>query len=151
MERNETNKLGEIIFGNAWEGKKVDTKQFVNRNGIKATSVMVDSNPNMPDFDGDNYKVTLRMGHKQFTVPFSHGCAICHDPEAADVLDCLASDAAGVENATSFEDWASDLGFDTDSRKAERTYKVTIAQSAKLKKFLGDELYNALLWESERI
>jgi hypothetical protein len=126
-------------------------KQFITKNRIRIESVMVDSNPNMDDSQQmDHYKVTLRRPGKQMTLYFSHGQAVCHDPEVEDVLDCLASDSSSVENAKGFEDWAREFGYDTDSRKAEKTYDACQDQAVKLCKFLGRELYEELLWKTER-
>lgn len=44
-------------------------------------------------------------------------------PDAADVLHSLLLDAS-VTYATCFEDWASEYGYDTDSRKAEDIYNA---------------------------
>ncbi len=71
-------------------------------------------------------------------------------PDLASVLDCLASDSSSFDNARDFDDWASEYGLDTDSRKAERTYRVTGDQSKRLRHFLGEELYRDLLWHTER-
>lgn len=89
------------------------------------------------------------------TVPFSQGPAICEEPTAADVLDCLASDASGYENASgllrSFEGWAREYGYDPDSRKAERTFKTVQKQSQQLAVVLGTDAYNTLLWNVDRL
>lgn len=66
-------------------------------------------------------------------------------PTVAEVLDCLASDASSVDGAGSFEDWASDLGFDSDSRKAEDTYRATAKQANELRRLLGPVDYRVLL------
>jgi hypothetical protein len=79
------------------------------------------------------------------------GPALIGTPKLADVLDCLASDAAGFENAQSFEDWAAEYGYDTDSRKAEKVYRTVERQAKQLRRVLGDEGYNALLWDIERL
>ena len=84
------------------------------------------------------------------TVPFSQGAAHTMPPTAADVLDCMASDSAEVENADSFDDWAPEYGYDADSRKAERVYTACVKQADKLEALLGDEDYSALLWDIER-
>ena len=125
---------------------------FIRAHGITASSEMVDENPNMMDGDRmDHYKVRLRSrAGKRLTVFFSMGIALCREPTAADVLDCLASDSSSIENARSFEDWASELGYDADSWKAEHTFKVCERQAEKLKKFLGEEAYSQLLWHTER-
>lgn len=71
-------------------------------------------------------------------------------PTCSDVLDCLASDASMVDNARHFEDFASDLGYDTDSRKAERIYHACMEQANKLRRFLGNVDYDFLLYKVER-
>jgi hypothetical protein len=125
-------------------------KQFVNKNRIKAMSEWADENPNMADSKNMNhFKVTLRRAGKQITLYFSQGYGISGEPTAAGVLNCLASDSSSVENTRSFEDWASDLGYDPDSRKAEKIFKTCEVQAAKLKKFLGEDLYKTLLWDVE--
>lgn len=83
------------------------------------------------------WTVDLRYRGRALRVPFWTGRAITADPTAADVLDCLLSDASGAEQ--SFEDWAADLGCDPDSRKAEATYRAVIAQTAKLRRLLGED------------
>jgi len=112
---------------------------------------------NYPKIDSDwdasasHYVVTLRKAGRRLTVHWHQGSGISHDPRLDDVLDSLASDASGVENARDFEDWASDYGYDTDSRKAEDIYRAVVKQTAGLKRLLGDEAYKALLWETERL
>ena len=125
---------------------------FVARHNIKIACEWADRNPHMPDWnDANHYKCKLTMGRKQMTIYFSQGYGVTHEPEAADVLNCLADDSAGVSNARSFEEWAEEYGYDTDSRKAEKTYNVCVKQAARLLSFLGEDLYNELLWETERL
>jgi len=85
------------------------------------------------------YKVTLRYQGRQLTVPFYMGPANDHEPSAGDVLSCLIMDACSYENATDFEDFCRDFGYDTDSRKAERIYKALEVQAPKVRRFLGDD------------
>jgi len=128
----------------------MNAKQFVNKYGIKATAEYTDRNPYMDDERMNHYKVTLRRGRQRMTVYFSMGEALTGEPTAEDVLDCLAMDASYIENTATFEDFCGELGYDTDSRSAERTYKVTQRQSERLERFLGADLYDALLWHTER-
>lgn len=51
-------------------------------------------------------------------------------PCAADVLYCLLNDRSAV--GQTFEEWASDYGYDTDSRAAERIYSACIINANKL-------------------
>lgn len=123
--------------------------QFISRNQITMAAEWRDSNPQMPDFNGTHWSCRLRCNGRQMTIAYSMGYAHTGEPELADVLDCLASDASGYENARDFQDWASEYGYDTDRRKAERTYNAVKRQSRKLRNLLGDQ-YDALLWNTER-
>lgn len=71
-------------------------------------------------------------------------------PKIEDVLDCLASDASSYDNARNFEDWCSDFGYDTDSRKAEKTYNLCAELAKDLKHFL-DSHYDTLLYKVEKL
>ena len=133
-------------------------QEFIKANKIRMTAERTDTNPHMDSSNMDHWKVKLtldgayHLGRKQLTTYFSMDYG--HngkEPQADDVLDCLASDASGFENSRSFEDWAGDYGYDPDSRKAEKIYKTVERQSAKLKNFLGDDLYKTLLWDTERL
>ena len=130
--------------------------QFVEDERITMTAERCDSNPYMDSKDMDHWKVTLQRrpfagasagDRKRFTTYFSMGFG--HkgaEPTAEDVLSCLASDVSDE----SFEDWCHELGFDEDSRKAERTYKITQRQTAKLRLFLGGS-FETLVYHTERL
>ncbi|MCP4307339.1 MAG: hypothetical protein GY788_21205 [bacterium] len=87
------------------------------------------------------YKVTLRYQRRQLTVPFYQGPGICSDPNAASVVDCLISDASALDQ--SFEDWADDYGYDTDSRKAELLYRKYRKYGGGIVRLLGDDYEDA--------
>lgn len=131
----------------------ISLQDFIGNTAIRASVRYADSNPNMPDMGAGatHWLVTLRSGRFSMRVPFSQGSAYTKEPTAADVLDCLASDAAGFENAQSFEDWCAEYGYDTDSRKAFRTYSTIRRQANKLRAMLGDANYETLLWKTERL
>lgn len=57
-------------------------------------------------------------------------------PELRDVLYCLVSDASALD-ARSFEDWASEYGYDADSRKAEQTYRDCLQIGRDLEALIG--------------
>lgn len=126
--------------------------EFVKSAGVTMTSVTWHTNPNMENADSmDNWRCLLKCGRSQMTVYFSKGVA--HNgakPDPGEVLDCLASDAAGIDNARSFEDWCGDYGYDTVSRKAEKIYKACQRQAQSLKRVLGDSAYETLLFKTER-
>lgn len=98
----------------------------------------VDRDPLPGVHDGmDAWTVTLRFGRRRLTVPFFMG--VGHngaEPDAASVLYCLASDARA--GAVSFEDFASEFGYDPDSRKAEQIWKACRRLAPRVRQFLGD-------------
>ena len=95
------------------------------------------------------YDVTLKMGRRRMTVPFGMGPAHTIEPDAADVLNCLTSDASGYENAQDFADWCAEYGFDGEE-VAEQIWRTTGRLTKALRRFLGDK-YAAYLWDTERL
>jgi hypothetical protein len=132
--------------------KKLST--FIKKSGVTAAIEEVGTNPNMDAGEewmrtARHYKVLLKKDGRRMTLYFSQGSGIKGEPELSGILDCIASDSASVENST-FEEFCADLGYDTDSRRAERTYKVCQRQAEKLERLLGRDLYEDLLWNTER-
>ena len=130
-------------------------QEFVDREQIEQNNVRMTHKWSKT---ARHWKVTLyfvgrgaEMNDRRLSVFYSQGSAHTKPPTAADILDCLASDASGVENARSFEDWCGEFGYDTDSRSAEKTYRLCVDQAQELKAFLGADLYNELLWKTERM
>lgn len=128
--------------------------EFIAKHKITMTVERADSNPNMDDGSNrmDHWRCKLKCARRQMSLIFSMGTG--HngkEPDLKGVLDCLASDSTGIENARDFEDWASEYGFNTDSRKAERTYKICQGQAKRLRQLLGDgDAFNDLLFKTER-
>lgn len=106
--------------------------------------------PERDDFgDSDGWTVTLRYQGRRFTVPFYKGRGLNGEPAtAAEVLECLCLDASGYENADSFEDWCGEYGYDTDSRKAEATYRQVERQTEGLRRLLGND-FGAFVWDMD--
>jgi hypothetical protein len=67
------------------------------------------------------------------------------------VLDSLAMDADGWTNTRDFASWCADYGLDTDSRKAEAAYKACGETAKGLRFLLGDDAYNELRTNVERL
>ena len=128
------------------------TLQDITR-GVRLTSTWVDRNPHMDDSrDMDHWRCTLSAEGRRMVVYYSKGFGHNgEEPTVAELLDCLASDAAGVENATGLVDWCAEYGYDANSRSAERTYRTIQRQSDRLRFVLGEERYEALLWDTERL
>lgn len=90
------------------------------------------------DWGQTAWKVTLTYKNRKLTIPFYTGASI-KEPTAANVLYCLISDTRSVENSNGFEDWAVSLGYDPDSRKAEKIYNDCVGSSTKVRKLLGKD------------
>ena len=80
------------------------------------------------------YKVTISRGRKRATIDFRTGTGWKVDPDLADVLSCMVSDASAGE--ASFDDFCSDFGYDSDSRKAHATWKACRKMSERLSRLL---------------
>ena len=103
--------------------------------GLKLTSVKVSQrNDGMAgDWDkaASHYHCTLRRKtnyHDEVTTElmdffYSQGSAHTTPPVLCDVMYSLTMDAEVLDCST-FEEWASDCGYDEDSRKAEAIYKA---------------------------
>ncbi len=65
-----------------------------------------------------------------------------YEPDIVDVVGCLLTDASALDYDL-FEQWASDLGYDTDSRSAERTYNTCREHGAELRIMLRDDFDTA--------
>ncbi len=59
-------------------------------------------------------------------------------PELKDVLYCLLMDS-DVLNHSSFEEWANEFGYDTDSIKANKIYQECLAIALKIKAMFTSE------------
>jgi hypothetical protein len=58
-------------------------------------------------------------------------------PSVADVLYCLLLDGETLDFGT-FEEWAENFGYDTDSRKAEVIYRKCLEIGLRLRAMFGD-------------
>ena len=63
----------------------------------------------------------------------------------ADVLESLSLDWGSVTRAESFEDWASDFGMDTDSRKAESMFRECEAGARTARAVMGPAVFAEFL------
>lgn len=127
----------------------MNTDDFAAEHGITMTVKSADRNPNMPDDEwarsATHFRCVLRFEGRRLTTPFSQGSAHTSAPEVGTVLDSLAVDATSALVASDFEDWCSDLGYDADSRTAERTFRACERTLDKLRALLGEELADQLL------
>ena len=137
------------------ENTGMSMTEFLKKHGITMTAARTNSNPNFDAKDmwahsSTHWFCLFSMGDSGFQTFFSQDSGHRGKaPLARDVMNCLISDSSSVQGR-SFEDWASDMGYDTDSRKAERTYDIIVRQSKNLKLFLGKETLSEAHHKVER-
>jgi len=93
---------------------------------------------------GDRWRITLQARGKQIGFDFWNSFNDSQsgkDPTAYDALACISSD---VHCPETFEEFCGDYGYDTDSRKAEKTFQRVSAFSRKLRSFFTDDEIEAL-------
>ena len=88
----------------------------------------------------DIYDITLTRGTRSYTFNFgqsvaesSRTAAKRKAPTAYDVLACIQKYDPG-----SFENFCGDFGYDTDSRKAEKTYRTVREEYLQVSRLFSD-------------
>ncbi len=117
---------------------KNQTVQALESAGLSFSCVM--TNDPLPEGYGSgahSWEVVLKYQGRLLTTPFFTGSAI-GEVTAADVVSSLFLDSQAT--GVSFEDWCSDFGYDTDSRRAEATFKACQRSADKLYKLLRDDI-----------
>lgn len=129
--------------------KRDSVYQLAKKHNIKISCQPTDTNPN---FMGDSewmqrahhWKVTLKKNRKQMTVYFSMGMLRYEEPKIEEVLDCLKMDFFSIKNERTFEEWASSLGYETDSLRAYKSWLVSKRQAKRFEKFMGKGILEEL-------
>lgn len=101
--------------------------------------------PGKPDWPHFAFAVTVRRAGESDAIetPYRMGMAHANNPhpKPADVLHSLLSDGDAYFDSLTFEEWAANLGFDPDSRKAEAAYRACDETGRRLARmFSPDEL-----------
>lgn len=82
----------------------------------------------------DAIKFTCESG--KYVAAKLHPAKKIQPPPLADILYSLVQDASVLDSG-GFENWASDYGYDTDSRKAEAMYQACLKIALELRALLG--------------
>src|SRR5258708_729718 len=129
--------------------------EFIKKHRLRMECELTDANPNMAHDEwsrtATHWKCFIKRQRARMLVHYSQGPAIAHEPRLEEVLDSLASDAAGFLNARDFDDWASEYGYDADSRRAEKTFTAVGQQVADLRRLLGQPALEELAFKTERL
>ena len=114
-----------------------DIEHVIDCMGIVIVSQRITERPDglMSD-SASHWRVILAEPvQKDMTLFYSMGSAHTGEPELLDVLNCLLMDWQSVQGVDGFEEWADELGYDTDSRQAERIYNACKRQTKELEGF----------------
>lgn len=136
---------------------KQTVEEWCKENGVRMTVSRITSRPDRVASDWDKKAShwlcefhaadsTLATYYSQGSghTFYKHGQTHVKTPTISDVLGCLLMDASEfVDSAPSFEEWAGNYGYDTDSISALRIYESCKEMAAKLDKFLPCKLAGA--------
>jgi hypothetical protein len=137
-------------------------EQFVKNNKIRIQSCeRTRQNPNNTDWkDADHWKCVLVCGKRntQLTVHYSMGYG--HNgrkPNVCEMLSSLASDANSSD--MSFSEFCREFGYEeydeddygryVKNKKVEKIYKACVKSEKDLKRLLGNEQFDILLYNTE--
>lgn len=86
---------------------------------------------------------------RELTTPYSQGSAIREQPTLGDVLMAVALDARLYEDGEDVYGFAENLGLDMNDRKTQRDYEACRDEAEDLRRVLGTEQYQRLLFSGE--
>lgn len=136
--------------------------QFIEAQGLTMYATPIASRPDRVNFGKgvSHWAITIYKGGNgtgkgpqtgSMALLYSMGSAHKGSPKIADVLNCIALDASGIEG-NGFENWCGEYGCDTDSRKAYATFEACQKSARDLRSLLNDaEAFEALLYSVERL
>lgn len=105
---------------------------------------------NTSNFRHNEFNITIKTYTGKTTMKF-YGSEMDYKNNGSEMdesdlkhaLDCFVSDAASGDD--NFESFCSNLGYDTDSRTAERIYKACVKQLAKFERVCPNtDIYNII-------
>jgi len=116
----------------------IQAETFLKKHGIKfhASYITHDS----MDWDDKNttrdiWRLSLTRGRKRYSTRFGQSIAECgKEPRAYSLLTCITKNDPGT-----LSDFCSEFGYDTDSRRAEKTYKAVLKDWKRVEAFFSPE------------
>jgi hypothetical protein len=85
------------------------------------------------DIGATHYRVFIKRGSNAMSTHYSRGSSHKGEPKEADLFNCLLSDTSDIDGNL-FEDWADNLGYDSDSRSAEKIFSACQATLGNLQR-----------------
>lgn len=91
----------------------------------------------------NKYKARITYNKKSMTIIYYTGSGWKKDPELEDILGSILQDTTYLDYG--FEDFANAMGYDSDSRTAEKIYKDIQKQAKKINRIFSKEEQEELL------
>jgi hypothetical protein len=116
--------------------------RYVANHGI-TVEILSGPNTEISEDGWEHYAYELKLLNAnlgtEMTLPWKVGLGITEDPDDQPeiILDCLISDVWGYALADSFEDWAGEYGYSTDSRKAWKLWESVRKQTSEFLRLIG--------------
>jgi len=85
----------------------------------------------------NHFHVTIGHACEAYSFYYSQGPAHKGLPENADIMYSLIMGISSSDEC--FEDWCSNYGYDTDSRKAFKIYQAVIEAAANMRRLFSDK------------
>lgn len=95
-----------------------------------------------------HWEVTLTHNGQSITSPFNQGSAHSTPPDAQTVASCLALDAQC--GTMEFEEFASEFGYDSDSRSAYAAWETCRATELRMRRMFGDKFDTLCEWGNDQ-
>lgn len=121
----------------------LQARQFADKYGVKLTILDEDYGPFFPEDKESRsiFKCRLSRGRKSYTFRFGQALARAgEEPTMYDILAILQK-----SDPEDFENFCSEYGYDTDSRRAYDTWKAVTKEWKAVERLFGDCLEE--LWE----
>jgi hypothetical protein len=135
----------------------MDMREYAAQNGFRVEILEDLGLQTRDDDEWQHHAYRLRVHNAagdHFDTPWRQGTGITTSPDeqAGDILDSLVSDAWDYQQADSFEEWADNFGYDTDSRTAEKLYNQCGATVEPVVRLLGgQEQFEYVATEVDRL
>ena len=102
------------------------------------------------------FKVRLKANGKQMTTEWRQGMAHGDSvPSADEVLNAVVMDAGAYDNSRNLDDFLNEFGYEvnepSDRVKFEKVYNACRKQAENARRVFGDDEFNTLLCEVERL
>lgn len=110
--------------------------ELIDRHGITLHTKQGDKRNADMGGDSRHWRCTLRRRARTYSFDFWQGSAHKEPPTASDTLECLLSDASLGQ--LDFCEFCGELGYDTDSRRARRTWRACQRTESRLLILLGE-------------